>query len=199
MSKEANGVWATLVAVGLIVPAIIVQQSAHPAPLAFSTDGLTNVGQTMAPLFAISAIIERAVEVVITAWRDGGALDVEHAPREKARYKLRTQQLSFIVSLVLSLGASLVGVRALSALLAKLPDTVSLAQRNSVAVFDILITALLLAGGADGIHKVVSTITNFLDTTKERANAPAPGTTVASVATVASVTTVAPTPPDPPR
>jgi hypothetical protein len=35
-------------------------------------------------------------------------------------------------------------------------------------VLDVLITGALLSGGADAIHKVVSTFTTFMEATKSR-------------------------------
>jgi hypothetical protein len=42
-------------------------------------------------------------------------------------------------------------------------------QHTAFTVFDEIVTSLLLAGGSDGIHQVVTTITTFLDKSKEKA------------------------------
>jgi hypothetical protein len=152
--------------------------------LAFSADGIQNVGRTLAPLFAIAAFIERAVEIAIASARNPGATDLRlklqgAAPEQKDEirrkfedYKLHTQRYSFAVALALSLAASMVGVRAVAPLLAA-PPQVSAKFFN---MFDVVLTSLLLAGGCDGIHQVVTTITTALDTSKakNKAEAPAP-------------------------
>lgn len=145
--------------------------------LQFSADGIQNVGATLAPLVAIAAFIERAVEVVIAAARSAGTLELKRrldvipaddkAARAAAqdtldRYKLHTQRYAFSISLGLSLFASMVGVRCVAPLLARSSG----APSRSFNAFDVIITSLLLAGGCDGIHQIVTTITTALDTSK---------------------------------
>jgi hypothetical protein len=142
------------------------------AALSFSPDGIQNVGRTLAPLVAMAAFIERAVEIAIATSRGPGTLELkralaaaEDAEKDAARrrldeYKLYTQRYSFAISLGLSLFASMVGVRAVTPLLTAQPTN------RYYNLFDVLITSLLLAGGCDGIHQVVTTITTMLDTSK---------------------------------
>jgi hypothetical protein len=144
-----------------------------PQPLEFSRDGLQNVAKTMGPLFAIAAFVERAVEIVIATTRGPRTLELRRAldaagPKAKVgvrraldRYQLETQRYSFAISLTLSLAASLCGVRAVSPLLAPSPE-----QLRWFDLFDLGLTSLLIAGGSDGVHQVVTTITAFLDSSK---------------------------------
>jgi len=153
--------------------------------LKFSAQGVLNVGSTVAPLFAISAFVERAVEIVITAARGPGALALsrglsaaaDDAGREEARrwldrYRLTTQRQSFAVALAIGLFAGLVGVRAVAPLLSAPP------QNRWFDLFDVTLTSLLLAGGSEGIHRLVTTVTTFLETSKsnsrQRAEGPPP-------------------------
>jgi hypothetical protein len=150
--------------------------------LTFSAQGVLNVGSTVAPLVAISAFVERAVEIVITATRGPGALAVsraldaaaDDAAREEARrrldaYRLTTQRQSFAVALAIALFASVVGVRAVAPLLTTPP------QNPWFDLFDVTLTSLLLAGGSEGIHQVVTTITTFLDSSKSSSKQRAAG------------------------
>jgi hypothetical protein len=41
-------------------------------------------------------------------------------------------------------------------------------QRDTFIVFDVILSAALMAGGANGIHSIVSVITTFSDVTEER-------------------------------
>ncbi len=135
--------------------------------LAFRSQALLAVGQTMAPLVAISAFIERAVEVVISPWRDAGASRLQGAAL--ADYRLQTQSYAYAVSLGFSLLASMVGVRGVAALVE--PSSLaalSARQQLAFSVFDVIITSLLLSGGSDGVHQVVTTITTFLDSSKDK-------------------------------
>jgi hypothetical protein len=143
-------------------------------PLDYSPGGLQNVAQTMGPLVAIAAFIERAVEIVIATWRGPRTLAYERAleaagPLEKDavqraldRYKLETQRCSLGIALTIAMAASLVGVRAVSPLLAPSP-----AELRWFDVFDVALTSLLLAGGSDGIHQVVTTVTTFLEKSRK--------------------------------
>lgn len=173
--------------------------------LSFSSQGVENVGSTVAPLFAISAFIERAVEIVISATRGPRALALQRqldrsrdAAREEAQhrfdaYKLHTQRISFTISLGLGLFAGLVGVRALNPLLAP-----SNHEHRWFNLFDVTLTSLLLAGGSDGIHQVVTTITTFLDSSKSRQKAATPSDDPPAPAAPAPAAPAAPAPAAPP-
>jgi hypothetical protein len=130
--------------------------------------GLTNVAQTLAPLVAVAAFIERAVEIVISTWRDAGGSALSGPSLEA--YKLQTRSYAYMASLSLSLCASIVGVRGLSSLVKTLV-VASSRQQFWFTMFDVILTALLLSGGSDAVHQVVTTITNFLDNTKAKTNA----------------------------
>jgi hypothetical protein len=144
-----------------------------PAPLLYSREGLQNVGKTMGPLVAIAAFIERAVEIVIATTRGPSTLELQRALdaaeasvksiAQKALddHKLQTQRYSFCVSLVVSLAASSVGVRAVAPLLEPAHGPLPWFD-----IFDVGLTTLLLSGGSDGIHQAVTTITAFFDKTK---------------------------------
>jgi hypothetical protein len=56
-----------------------------------------------------------------------------------------------------------VGVRALSSFYASPPALQSDHQQLMLNVVDVVLSAALLAGGANGIHSVVSSITTFFD------------------------------------
>jgi hypothetical protein len=93
-------------------------------------------------------------------------------------YRLETQRLAFLVSFSLALVTSLVGLRVVQPLI----DPAALASMAKEPAYrlqllwlsrlDILLTGLLIAGGADGIHKIVTTFTAFLDATRNRTAAP---------------------------
>lgn len=154
-----------------------------------------NVATLLAPLVLAAAFIERAVEIVISPWRDGRATVLENrlsalqsaavpldpiaaaqlqqqvnaAGTDFQAYKSQTQQLAFCVSITISLCAALVGVRALGAFLPAVPNmTLTGLQGRWFQVFDVGLTACLLAGGADGIHSAVNMVTTFFETTAQK-------------------------------
>ncbi|HEX8361971.1 MAG TPA: hypothetical protein VF613_17770 [Longimicrobium sp.] len=176
---------ATLTAAACALFATYLARSVPNAQgLAYSAEGLENLGQVMAPLVLMALFVERACEVVISAWRDPGAQTLQHhveaaapdsapfAQRSLDHYRLNTQRLAFIITCTLALFGALVGVRAIEPLLA---DGMLAGLRNSNPSqfhwfhrFDIIITALLVGGGADGMHRIVSTFTDFLNSTRKR-------------------------------
>jgi hypothetical protein len=158
---------------------------------------LQDLSGLLAPLAFASAVIERAVEILVSPWRDAGASKLSKAlaaiqarPAEPAacaqnaadlqaasdaldEYRGDTQRFAFAVSLTLSVLVSMAGVRALG----PFADAVKLndikltpsAQHLFFLVIDVALSAGLLAGGADGIHSVVNAATSFFDGAADRA------------------------------
>ena len=145
-------------------------------------------------LFLISAFLERALEVFVSSWRDADRRTLEHdiahavadakaAPdaaaaaqaerlvRDKRHalhlYKAQTARVSFICGLIAGAVIALAGARALGPLLAAQPPAGS-PQALVVTIVDVVITAGLIGGGSDGIHKLVSVITDYLDAVRAK-------------------------------
>ncbi len=158
---------------------------------------LTDLTNLLAPLAFAAAVIERAVEILVSPWRDAeasklgkavdaikarpadpaanaqNAADLQVATDELAEYKGNTQRYAFAVSLTLSVLVSMAGVRALGNFVAadKLHDKVftDSSQYLFFICVDVALSAALLAGGADGIHSIVNAVTTFFDSTADRA------------------------------
>jgi hypothetical protein len=166
----------------------------------------TTVPTVLAPLMLTALFIERAVEVVISPWRDPGADQKTRALKDARsnaaaivsqkvaadayiQYKGKTRRYAFACALLLGTAAATVGIRALWPFLDD-PNgifvaatqstvngvtTVNKAQGNPIndpkyhnfrtafIVVDIALSALLLAGGANGIHSVITAFTSFFD------------------------------------
>jgi len=154
---------------------------------------VTDIVTKMSPLILASTFIERAVEILISPWRDtqaaklAGAVtaiksrvvdvsdptavlqlakntaDLQAASAALDEYRGETQRYAFTVGLLLSFCAAAVGVRALFPFLegGVFPKTISVMQQAYFRNYDVLITTALLAGGADGMHAVISSITGF--------------------------------------
>lgn len=161
--------------------------------LSFSIDP-TQLVSKMSPLLLASAFIERAVEVLVSPWRDTeaskrqAALDqakaaavpdpnaIKTASDSLNEYRGQTQQYAFLVSLILGSLAAMSGVRALWPLLSTAQITnagtltgVSGQQQIAFLVVDVVLSAAMLAGGADGIHSMTNALTSYLDATGEKA------------------------------
>lgn len=160
---------------------------------------LQDLSGLLAPLAFASAVIERAVEILVSPWRDAGAsklskavvaiqarpadpaacaqnaADLQAASDALDEYRGDTQRFAFAVSLTLSVLVSMAGVRALGpfADAGKLNDVklTPSAQHLFFLVIDVALSAGLLAGGADGIHSVVNAATSFFEGAADRAKA----------------------------
>ena len=145
-------------------------------------------------LFVISAFIERFLEVFVTAWRALGSEEINHeielaqaiiddpnataAERQAAeetkahnleakwRHTFRTRCWSFQAAVLLGAAVALLGVRALQPLVDL--NGVTGWQLDLFRTFDVVLTAGLIGGGTDGLHKLFSAITTFLDETKKK-------------------------------
>lgn len=157
---------------------------------------VSNIASLLAPLVFAAAVIERAVEILVSPWRDAQASKLEaavsaiqantvgadpaiseqNANRLKAasdaldEYRGKTQKYAFAISLTLSILTAMVGLRALGPFLdiAKF-HTASHPQQLYFLSLDVALSAALLAGGADAIHSVVNAFTTFFDATAQKA------------------------------
>jgi len=142
----------------------------------------------MSPLLLAAGFIERAVEVLISPWRDADASKLQTAlDQAKAatvpdaaaiktasdaltEYRGETQRFAFLASMLLGGAAALVGVRALYPLLAAPKATgATWGQQTTFAIVDVFLSAVMLAGGADGLHSVITAFTGYFDATGEKA------------------------------
>jgi uncharacterized metal-binding protein len=145
----------------------------------------STVSNVLAPLLLVAGFIERAVEVVITPWRDPeadkrqAAIDNAKTDKNLALQKTATDSLNenvgettryaFIVALMFGLVAAMVGMRALWPFLETNQHLITAfngrptAQKNTFIVFDVVLSAALMAGGANGVHSVMSAFTSFFD------------------------------------
>jgi len=144
--------------------------------------------------FVIALFLERAQEVFISSWRDkdrrileGEVKDLKTKLKLKSKssnkikselkdnqvllnhYKSDTGRLAYKFSVTVGVLLAIVGVRSLQPLV----DISNLAgfQKTAFHFIDVFLTAGLIGGGSDGIHKVISTFTDFLEKTKKQAKA----------------------------
>jgi hypothetical protein len=186
-SDEARGYglrlrMAYLLAVILTLALIAVR---NPPLVKFRELSLEDVVGTLAALAIISAFLERAVEVFVAAWRVGeqqqleiklqrlradraGSAEVKALRLQLNQFRHETRMYSLAVSVVLGILVSLAGVRALAAVVESGQIEQGYWHNGFFNVLDVLITGALLSGGADAIHKVVSTFTTFMEATKSR-------------------------------
>jgi hypothetical protein len=190
--------WTTIyLSVGLVLMAIYVFWGVKVKPLLFNPVDADVVIDLLTPLFVISLFIERAQEVFVTSWREPERkrLDiafettepakpiktaVEKAATDEAKlalaeYETGTQRRSFLLGCGIAIIISIVGVRALQPLLTTESLAVDGWQLPFFNLLDVMLTGAVLGGGADGIHKLVSVVTEFLDKTRDVIKEQKPG------------------------
>jgi hypothetical protein len=190
--------WALLATVVLcLVCVAIFRARLNWDPLVMGVK-VTDVASLLAPLAFCAAVIERAIEIIISPWRDTGAtqlqntitaiqartadpataaqnaLDLKNATDALNAYRGETQKLAFLVSVLLSFMVAMAGIRAIGPFLDSTKfDALRVngaAQRLFFLTVDVVLSAALLAGGADGIHAIVTSITDFLNNKSGKTN-----------------------------
>lgn len=170
----------------VVLSAAAAWQASNFTGLAFKPFRAEEIVGNLTALLLISVFLERALEVFVAWWRDADRLKLEqevaHAAadaktaadaaaaerlilqkqHELDAFKAQTARRSFMCGLVAGAVIALAGARALGPLLVALPAAGS-PQLLVVTIVDVVITAGLIGGGSDGIHKLVSVITDYLD------------------------------------
>lgn len=174
----------------VILLSVILVATLNPGLVRFWPMSTGEFLQTIAPLLLVSLFIERVLEVFLTTWRGPEAAKHELMARRAARavgeappqaaplpqeqslvgYKATTQRIAFLSGIGLGVIVSALGVRALGlfvdpAVFRSLPRI----QQQWFNGADVILTGAVLGGGSDGLHKLVSVFTNFLDATAQRA------------------------------
>lgn len=177
----------TMTLVILIVAAIAVAVGGVPNAAAFKLETPDAVVEALMGLFVAALLMERIQEVFITAWRSKETEDLKtnldalktdyqrnstdtissqvlQATRALNTYKKKTRDIAFGLGLFLGFTFALVGVRSLSAM-TEYENLVGF-QAVLFNVFDLFLTAGVIAGGSDAIHKLISVFTDGFDTTR---------------------------------
>jgi len=187
-----SAAWADLsitsikgIAVLVPVGGVILALRMHPNNAHFPQLPEENVIGLLTGLIVIALFIERAVEVFLTPLRGTTCLKMTRKmQQEKAMratenpdsaselsdtecqlldFKGRTRTIAYLIGLVLGMAISASGVRGLASLLD---------AKDCCAFFkalDVLLTGALLAGGADGLHKIATVFTSYMDKSAEKA------------------------------
>jgi hypothetical protein len=169
-----------------IVVALLVHHRAVPPTVPFQSFDVHVAVNVLGGLFMVALMMERAVEVIISVLRDADAevltsaiaattaaladarlglpdsatkldaLTVLLSAEKKALdgYRINTREITYCISFTLGVALALVGVRGLVGLLALPPGPVG----GWFQLADILLTGAVIAGGSDGIHKMVKAV-----------------------------------------
>ena len=173
----------------IMVAAICMVLTLWTRPMSFKELPMEALLTLFAKLIAIALFIERTVEVLLTPWRgleshrmtarvkqakakaDKGEVDsvaLSNAEEELTEFKGHTRRIAFLMALALGMTISAVGFRGLEFFVD--PNSIRETSEQLIAfrVLDVLVTGALLAGKADGLHRIVSVFTSQLDRSTER-------------------------------
>lgn len=178
MEKESRKIVFTEIALGTIVlAATTLAMVFEPERIRFRAMTAGEFLELMAPLFLVALIIERTLEVFLTAWRAEKADELEFSARDKSAegqraliaYKGVTRRIAFLCGFTLGAVAAAVGMRILEMLVDPAAfTTLGTSQKCLFRGLDIVLSGALLGGGSDGLHKLISVFTDFLDKTRGR-------------------------------
>ncbi len=180
-----------LIAVGVIAGLV------KPTGLAFKQDVMKHIPTMFGYLLLISLFVERAIEVILSAWRSREAdqrdlaiahmeTDMEATPppgaakakdlraqlktleMERCEFRADSRHISQWLGMVIGVLVAFVGVRVLEDIL----DTNGLAgwQATVLILVDIGLTGIFLAGGSEAINKIMKVYNGFMTATANKAD-----------------------------
>jgi hypothetical protein len=185
-----NSLWITIVVLVIVVVAFFA--ASWPA-LSFAKLEIGDLPARLAGLLLFALLIERTVEVFLTIWRGEGSYkkqaEVQHlisksskasddalktSQKELIEYKAETLRLALPFSFTLGLVIASFGVRVIEQFMdfssSSAFSSMGYAQIRWFRVADILLTAALLAGGADPIHKIMDAFRKFMEASASKAS-----------------------------
>lgn len=178
---------AVIVFLGALIAVVSTQ---FPNAAEFKLETGQEIVEALLGLFVAALFMERVQEVVVTAWCQGERLTLESnledakrvanedgasdedrqavldAERALKYYKNSTKVFAFSVGLFIGFIFALLGVRALAEVM--IYENLAGFQSDFFAVIDLLVTAGVIAGGSDAIHKLISVFTDAFDATRRR-------------------------------
>ena len=173
----------------ITVAAICMVLTLWTRPMSFKELPMEALLTLFAKLITIALFIERTVEVLLTPWRgleshrmtarvkqakakaEKGEVDsvaVSNAEEELTEFKDHTRRIAFLMALALGMTISAVGFRGLEFFVDPNSIRGPSEQLTAFRVLDVLVTGALLAGKAEGLHRMVSVFTSQLDKSTER-------------------------------
>jgi hypothetical protein len=204
--------------VGVVVAVVAIMIGFNVGVLERKPFDLASVLRLLGTYGVIALVVERTLEVFISAWRgqvtgqlfsavESARRRLEAAPhsfglqqaaaerdRALADYRGTTQRIALRAGVVLGLLIAATGIRTLDLFVAVQTD---FAPRLLYTLLDVVVTAGMIGGGSDAVHKLMSAVTRFLDAT--RSAAPRSAARDAIAAPTPNSPEIPPLTPGPPR
>ena len=182
MDKNVGRIWVSLAILAVAIVAWMQGENLGALETTRSENPFLIALTQLGILYIVALFVERALEVLVKTWRQGGRVRLEQerslvndsasalAEKEKdlAAYKAGTQRRALLVGLTLGLLVSLSGVRLLGPIFELDAAGSSTFQAAAFNFTDIVITAGLIAGGSSTIHELMALIDDFLKASRNR-------------------------------
>lgn len=158
-------------------------------PVRFGPFSAQAASTFLMPLVWTALFVERSLEVFLTPWRGGNSDDIQEritqltgaegmatelaaAKIELVTYKSATRGVAFSLGFSLGIVSAMFGIRGFLAFVD--PGSlagVSLVQRTVLGALDVLLSGALIAGGSEGLHRVISVFMAYVDMASAKAKA----------------------------
>jgi hypothetical protein len=122
--------------------------------------GIDRVVQSLAILFLVSSFLERTLEIFILDFHKEYIGDNE---KDKKQNKEEKKRFTSLFTLTVGLLISGIGIRGIEPFLILNNDP----QGYFFRMVDIFLTGTVISGGTAAIHKILTSLTAFMDATKE--------------------------------
>lgn len=157
-------------------------------PLTFKPFSAEDILRLLGSLAVIALLVERTIEVSIGAWRgkvsdrlfsaaESAKLALVSAPAsitlhetvvanesELIEYRSETKKLALRTGVLLGLLVAATGLRTMESLVTAIGEG---ANASLFRLLDVVMTAAVIGGGSEAIHRMVSTVTTYLDATTQ--------------------------------
>ena len=181
MERYIGRIWMALLVLVLVIVVFSLGDSLKPIGTKEGEAPFLTALTQLGILYVVALFVERSLEVLIKAWRQGGKSGLEEEVRSatddnKAKaakvleeYRAGTQRRALLVGLTLGILVSLSGVRLLGPIFEfDTADEWSF-QKALFQFTDIVVTAGLIAGGSKTIHELMALIDEFLKSSRRKA------------------------------
>lgn len=181
----------------IVLGAVFVYSGSVSNAINFRLNSVEEIVNPLMGLFVAALFMERVQEVIVKAWRqseriqlestleeanaaykskqdDNSAASVAQAKLALKNYQNDTKNFAFAIGLSIGFLFALVGLRCL----AEIMDYENLVGFQEVLFefADLIVTAGVIAGGSDAVHKLISIFTDSFDATRKRIKQSVDGT-----------------------
>lgn len=209
--------WVARIAfLAVIVASVLI--GLHVGALERKPNSASAALQLLGTYGVIALVVERTLEVFISAWRgqvttqlfvavESARRRLEAAPTSFSRqqaveehersltdYRVHTQRIALRAGVTLGLLISAIGLRTLDIFVAVPPAG---APHVLFTILDMVVTAGMIGGGSEAVHKLMKAVTGFLDATRSAQAKLTTGDLGALRTPITDIPSVTPGPPKP--